>query len=180
MSSASTVQARMMARIYDSARKTSTLPCSVPSLRGTPREPARTPLASPAGLLLPPLGYVDQHLLAALVVLARAHVRAVGLHLPGAVRGRELGVDHLPQLLAEARVLDRRHHLDPALQVPLHAVGGADEVLLLAGVAEVVDAPVLEEPADDADHPHRLRQTGNGRSQPARVAHDQVYLHAGL
>src|SRR4029453_6311349 len=180
MSSASTVQARMVARIYDSARKTSTLGERVGSLRGAPGEAARTPLAPPAGLLLPLLGHVDQHLLAALVVLARAHVGAVGVHLPGAVGGDQLGVDHLAQLLAEARILDRRHHLHPALQVPLHAVGGADEVLLLAGVAEVVDAPVLEEPADAPHHARRLRQTGNCRPQPARVAYDQVDLHAGL
>src|SRR5262245_1990793 len=133
MSSTSTVQARiwpgsttLLARRLPCQRPSARPPLAVTSFGGAPCEAARTPLASPAGFLLPLLGHVDQHLLAALVGLAGAHVRAVGAHLPGAVCGHELGVDHLAQLLAEARVLDRRHHLDPALEVALHAVGGAD------------------------------------------------------
>src|SRR5262249_49151796 len=122
MSSASTVQARMMGGIYDSARKTSTRPRWARSLRRASCEAARTPLAPPAGLLLPSFRHVDQHLLAAPGRLARPHVRPVGLHLPGAVRGRELRIEDLAELLPEAGLLHRRHHLHPALQVSLHAI----------------------------------------------------------
>src|SRR4029453_19567389 len=167
MSSASTVQARMPARVYDRTREdVPPRPAEPPrSLRRAARETSRAPLAPPAGLFLPLLGHVDEPLLAALGRLARAHVGAVGLHLPGAVAGRELRIDDLAELLAECGLLDRRHHLHPALQVPLHAVGGPDEPLFVAGVPEVVDAPMLEEPADDADHPHGVREPGNARAQ---------------
>src|SRR5262249_20724451 len=152
------------------------------SLSGAAREAPGTAPSPPAGLLLAPLGRVDEHLLAALPALARyaPDVRTVGLHLPGAVPGRELRIEHRAQLLPEQRVFDGRHHLDATLEVALHAVGGADQVFLLAAVAEVVDTAVLQEAPHYAHHADRLRQAGHTRPQAAGVADDQIDLHAGL
>src|SRR5690349_12500100 len=121
----------------------------------TPESP-RPALATSRHAALALLGELDQCLLTALggVVLRPLHVRTVGLHLPRVMVRRELRLEHFAQLQAERRILDRHHHLDPALEIPLHAVGRADEVLLVAAVPEVVDAAVLQEPADDAHHPH--------------------------
>ena len=78
------------------------------------------------------------------------------------------------------RVLDRRHGLDPPVEVARHPVGGADVDLLLAAVEEVEGPRVLEEPADDADHPDGLADAGEPRPEAADPAHDQVDRHAGL
>src|SRR5262249_7687602 len=97
-----------------------------------------------------------------------------------AVRGRELRIEDLAELLPEAELLHRRHHLHPALQVSLHAIRRADEPLLLAAVPEVVDAAVLKEPADHTHHTDGVREPRYARAQAARVAHDQIHLHSGL
>src|SRR4029450_11469289 len=74
MSSASTVQARMPARVYDRTREdVHPRPAEPPrSLRRAARETSRAPLAPPAGLFLPLLGHRDEHPLAALGRPARA------------------------------------------------------------------------------------------------------------
>jgi hypothetical protein len=109
-----------------------------------------------------------------------ALIGAVGLHLPCVAIRRQLRIEHRAQITAQSRILYRHHHLDPALEVSGHAVGRSDQVFLLAAVAEVVDAAVLEEAADDADHAHVLGQPGNARPQAAGVAHQQLDFHAGL
>src|SRR5262249_57702818 len=108
-----------------------------------------------------------------------APLRAPALPSPAPVPGCELRTEPRPELLPEQRVLDGRHHLDATLEVALHAVGGADEVLLLAAVAEVVDAAVLQEAPHHAHHADRLRQPGHSGAQAAGVADDQIDLHAG-
>src|SRR5262245_16700028 len=178
MSSASTVQARMLAWIYVRAAVTSTLRAW--SLRGSARESARPPLAPPARLLLALLRQINQHELAAAGSIAGDGVRPVGLHRPGAVRRRQLGFDGLGELLPEDGILHRDHHLHPALEVALHAVGGADEPLVLAAIAEVVDPSVFEKATDDADHPNGVGESRDAGPQPAGIAHDQIHLHAGL
>ena len=68
---------------------------------------------------------------------------------------------------AQPSILDREDDLDPAVEVPLHQVGAAKIDLVLSAVAEVVDAAVLEEAADDADHPDVLAPARHARPQAA-------------
>src|SRR5262249_8078947 len=143
------------------------------------REPSRPSLAPTARLLLALLGLVHQHLLAAARAFTTTHVRAVGLHLPRAVIGRQLRIQHGAQLLALRWILHRYDDLHAALEVPLHRIGRSDvPLLLLASVPEEVDAAMLEKAADDAHHPDGLGQARDARPEPARVPHDQVDLHA--
>src|SRR5690606_21694218 len=108
------------------------------------RDALRTPLLEPRRLALAALGALDQRLLRARVDarLAALRVGAVARHLPGVALVGEVDVQNRAQLALQARILDRRQHLDPALEVALHAVRGADVVLGRAAVAEVVDARV--------------------------------------
>src|SRR5207302_6304392 len=72
------------------------------------------------------------------LIRARLRIAAVRTHGPRvAIRG-ELQVQHRPQALASSRIVDRHQHLDATLEIALHAIGGADEILLGAAVAEVV------------------------------------------
>jgi len=112
--------------------------------------------------------------------LAALRVRAVARHLPGVALVGEVQVEDLAQLLLQARVLDRRQHLDAALEVALHAVRRADVVLGRAGVAEVVDARVLQKPADDADHADVLGDARQAGTKLAGVAHLRGGRRAGL
>ena len=60
---------------------------------------------------------------------------------------------------------DLDEHLDPAVEVAVHQVGGPDPGLRLAAVLEPEDPAVLEEPAEDAADPDVLGQPGTpGRS----------------
>ena len=68
------------------------------------------------------------------------------------------------------RVRHRDQRLDPAVQVAVHQVGGADPhltVLVLAG-AERVDPGVLQEPAEHAADADRLRQSQVSRAGCSR------------
>src|SRR5262249_39036861 len=69
----------------------------------------------------------------------------------------------------------------PAVEVAVHQVGGADPYLAFGVVAmtERVDAGVLEEPAEHAADPDRLRHPGDLRPEPADATHPQVYRHPG-
>ena len=62
----------------------------------------------------------------------------------------------------------------------VHQVGAAHQQFVLAAVAEVVEAAVLQEAPDDADHADILADAGHAGPQAAHAAHDQVDLHAGL
>src|SRR5262249_33430956 len=91
----------------------------------------------------------------------------------------ELQIDDRAKLLAQHRVLDRRHYFDPALQVSLHRVRRADEILLGATIAEVIDASVLEKSSYDADHSDVVREARDSGAQPAGIAYYQVDLYPG-
>src|SRR5579864_2212339 len=106
-------------------------------------------------------------------------VGAVGAQVPGLEVVGQLDVEDGLQLLLQARVLDRGDGLDAVVEVPRHPVRRADEVLGPAGVGEAEDAGVLEEAADDADHPDGLALPRDARPQAADAAHDEVHLDAG-
>jgi hypothetical protein len=90
----------------------------------------------------------------------------------------EIGVEVRHQARFEAFVANREHHLDAAEEVSIHPVRARTEDLLIAAVVEVVDAAVLEEPADDRAHPHVLGDAGDARSQTADAAHDEIHVDA--
>src|SRR5438093_2012320 len=129
----------------------------------TARKDPRTTSAAPRPLLLTLRREVDEHLMAGGAAVARParDIGPVGLHRPRAATGRQLGIEHGPQLLAERGILDGNDHLDTALEVPLHAVRRADQALLFPPVVEVVDAGVLEEAADHADDADGLGELGD-------------------
>ena len=56
----------------------------------------------------------------------------------------------------------------------------ADEHLLGAAVAEVPDATVFEEAADDASHANPLADAGHAGTKRGEAAHDQIDLDARL
>src|SRR5438034_7601912 len=90
-------------------------------------------------------------------------VAAVRIELPGRRVG-QLGFEHGIQPAAAGGVAHRCDDLDPAAQVARAPVGGADVVLGVAAVGEVVDAGVLEEPPHDADDADPRGQAGGGSS----------------
>src|SRR4051794_36407911 len=75
---------------------------------------------------------------------------------------------------------NREDRLDPAVQVARHEVGAADEHLVVAAVAEVVDARVLEETSDDRRDVDCLADAGYAGTQTANAAYLQVDAHASL
>ena len=89
-----------------------------------------------------------------------ADVAPVGLHDPGVPIRRQLQVQHGAQALSSDAIFDRHQHFDSTLQVTLHGVRRADEIFLGTTVVEVVDAAVLQEASDDADHAHVVREPG--------------------
>src|SRR6266849_6244373 len=124
------------------------------------------------------LGQVNEILLAAFGSRT-AYVTAVGLHYPLATVGFQLTIEHRAQFLAQLDILDRRHHLDAAFEITLHAVGRSDQVFVVAAIVEVVDASVLEKTSDDAHDADVLGEPGEARPQTACIAYDEVDLHAG-
>ena len=66
------------------------------------------------------------------------------------------------------------------LEIAHHRIGGADVILFVAAVVEVIDTTVLQIPADDTDNAHILRETGNSRAQPASIADNKINMHARL
>ena len=101
---------------------------------------------------------VEHRLLGSAIALVHfsMDIGAVGVHQPRVAVRRQLQFEHRAQRLARRGTLYRRDHLHAPLQVPLHAVGGANEILFVAAVAEVVDARVLQEPANDTHHAYRV------------------------
>ena len=126
--------------------------CASPSQAIRLREPGVCPLD---GLLMGAFG------VRATIAL---NVCPVWLHIPGASLIVEQRVQHDAKFFSQRSRLDRYEGFDPADQIARHAVCGTDVVLLLATVAEVVDARVLEEATDDADDANVLRQPGNSRA----------------
>src|SRR5438874_9141561 len=85
---------------------------------------------------------IHEGLLTALlpVIRCRPEIAAVRLHGPGVSIGSQLQIEHCPQPVATGGVLDRHEHLDPTLQISLHAVGGANKVFLAAGISKIIGA----------------------------------------
>jgi hypothetical protein len=89
-------------------------------------------------------------------------------------------VEHATQPPQVAGVADLHEQFHPAVQVPVHHVGAADEdlaVLVLTG-AERVDAGVLKETTEHAADPDVLGQALDAGPQRADAAHPQVNRHA--
>src|SRR5262245_25240982 len=64
--------------------------------------------------------------------------------------------DAVAHLRPQRWIVEREDDLDTPIQVTRHQVGTAQVDLLIAAVAEVVGAAVLQEAPDDADHPDTL------------------------
>ena len=89
--------------------------------------------------------------------------------------------NYCDELLANPRVLNRRHELDPVVEIARHQVGRADvDALGLAVALERVHARVLEEAADDRDDLDVLRDAGHTGTQSADPAHVDLHLDPGL
>src|SRR2546430_4102770 len=95
-------------------------------------------------------------------------------------RSGQLGFEHGIQPTAAGGVAHGCDDLDPAAQVARAPVGGADVVLGVAAVGEVVDAGVLEEPPHDADDADPRGQAGHAGPQCADATHAEVDIHASL
>src|SRR5208283_2562063 len=97
-----------------------------------------------------------------------AHVLAVRLHVAGLglllhVGAQDVVFQHANQSLA----LYREQHLDAAIQVAWHQVGAAEVDLLVAAVAEVKNAAVLEEATHDAGYLDVVADAGDAGPQAA-------------
>ena len=66
------------------------------------------------------------------------------------------------------------------IDVARHQVGAAHVDFFLAVVVEVVNAAVLQEPADDADDADVFADVRQARAQTANAAHQQIDFDAGL
>ena len=99
-----------------------------------------------------------------------------GLHVVVHVHRQDLVAD----AAQDALVLHREQDLDPTVEVARHEVGAAEDDLVVAAVAEPVDAAVLEEPAHHALLGDVLAHPGHARPQAAHAAHHELDLHAGL
>src|SRR5438132_14363527 len=77
------------------------------------------------------------------------------------------GGEDLVQPLLQGRITDWNNHLDAAIEISRHHVGGADVVLRPALAAEVVDARMLEEATHKGADSDPVGEPGNPRSQAA-------------
>src|SRR6266568_4237052 len=92
--------------------------------------------------------------------------------------------DLVEHLLVHRRVEHRAQHLDAAIEVARHEVGGGNvdrgpRVRQRMTGPEAIDPAVLEEAADDRFDPDALGQSRHSRPQAADAAHDEVDLDAG-
>ena len=114
-----------------------------------------------------------------LASVARA-ARSTRCHRPSGARlqARRSSAEHRREDLVEQparlRVIDRHERLDPAIEVAVHQVAGADQPLRVAAVLEPPDPRVLEELADDRPDPDPLRQALDAGHERACAADDQV------
>src|SRR4051812_45611628 len=110
-----------------------------------------------------------------------AHVAAVGPQLARLDVVGKVDAENLAEhALLQRWVRDGDHHLDAVVEIARHQIRAADVDFLVAAVAEIPGAAVLEEPSDDAAHADVLAQAGNTWTQAADAAHDQVNTNAGL
>src|SRR6266581_8287023 len=108
-------------------------------------------------------------------------VRAVGLEQAGL---QVVGQRNLQQLafdpLAQIPVVDWEDGFDAPEEIAGHPVGAAHKRLRLAGVLEIEDAAVFEEPVHDAAHGDILAEARQSGPQAANSAHDEVDLDPRL
>src|SRR5438105_615745 len=161
-------------RLYRSGERGRRRASSVARAAGTARHRPGVVAADP----------LNERLLAATLALVnrRSDVRPVRLHDPRVAIRSQLEVQHGPQALTSGRVFDRNQRFDSTLQVALHAISGADEVLLsgTAAVPKVVDARVLEEATHNTDDFDVLRNAGQARPQATGIAADQLDADSSL
>src|SRR5215211_580622 len=105
---------------------------------------------------------------------------AVGLQVEarGVLGGGQ--VEDVAELAAGGLVGDPDHRLDPAVEVAVHHVGGAEPELVVAVVAEAQDPGVFQEPPHDRPDPDVLAQPGDAGAKRTDAADDQVDADAGL
>src|ERR1700731_234955 len=106
--------------------------------------------------------------------------RAVRQEHPALLVILEIGNhDLIKHLLMHRRVDDRAQRLDATIEVAGHQIrrGNIDRRLGMrqtVSAAETIDAPMLEEAADDRLDANVLRKAGNAGPQATNAAYDQV------
>src|SRR5262245_45886248 len=115
------------------------------------------------------------------VLGGQSPVAAVTQHFPGLAIVCEIGGENLvTQVLNQFRALDREQRFNTVVQIARHEVGAAQVNFLLAAVAKIENAAVLEESSDNAHHANILANAFQSWPQATDAAHDEVHLHAGL
>ena len=103
---------------------------------------------------------------------ASSRVQVLVVQAPALAAVVELHLEDIPEVLLQVGLAHRRDDLDALVEVALHQVGAADEVLGVTVVPEVVDASVLQEAPDHAHHPDAVAQPRDagpqGGTAPAR------------
>ena len=108
-----------------------------------------------------------------------AGVVAVGLEHPRPSIIAQLHLQHrLANVGSDRLLFDREDNLDAAVQVARHQIGTAQVHFRITAVLKVVDAAVLQEAPDNADHADVLADTGQTGPQTADAAHNQIHLYA--
>src|SRR6202162_5662885 len=92
--------------------------------------------------------------------------------------------DLVEHLLVHGRIEHRAQHLDAAIEVARHEVGGGNvdrslRVRTRMAGAEAIDPAVLEEAADDRFDPDAIGESRHAGPQAADTAHDEIDLDAG-
>src|SRR5262249_28307239 len=111
-------------------------------------------------------------------------IYAARLERPRLALIRERELEDLPQPLAQRARVHRRDRLDAGGEVAGHPVGGTDVERaaegILAGVLEVVDARVLEEPPHNRGDADVVGEARYARRERADAAHHEVRANTGL
>src|ERR1035438_1176406 len=81
-------------------------------------------------------------------------------------------------LTNQRRVFQGKQHLHATVEVAWHQVGAAQVDFFFAAVTEIIDAAVLQEAADNADHLNVLADPRHARPQAANSAHQQADLRS--
>ena len=107
-------------------------------------------------------------------------VFAVRRHHPAAPHILQLYIQNLPQLLALLGYFDGHHHFDAAFQVAGHQIGGANEKLFFAAVAEIINPRMFQKPADDTGHRDVVGKALDPRQKPAGIADHKLHRYPRL
>src|SRR3954469_7922759 len=122
---------------------------------------ARRATSAPCPLFHTNRQALHQKLLEVVAGMLGAPPLAVGLQVPGRRVVLERSVQVVREVGSCVALGDRARHLYPAVEVAVHHVRRTDPVLRVSVTAEVVDARVLQEAAEDGPHPNVFRQAGN-------------------